>query len=104
VVMAIRVQHEVGGNLAELLTTVAVTLRERDRLRRQVRALSAEGRLSGWILGGLPVVFAIYLSLVRPEYLSPLVHTPLGWLLLAVAAVLYLTGAIWMSRVVRVEV
>jgi tight adherence protein B len=104
VVMAIRVQHEVGGNLAELLTTVAVTLRERDRLRRQVRALSAEGRLSGWILGGLPVAFAIYLSLVRPEYLSPLVHTPLGWLLLAVAAVLYLTGAIWMSRVVRVEV
>lgn len=104
VVMAIRIQHEVGGNLAELLTTVATTLRERDRLRRQVRALSAEGRLSGWILGALPLVFATYLSLVRPEYLSPLMHTPLGWLLLTAAAVLYVSGAIWISRVVRVEV
>jgi tight adherence protein B len=104
VVMAIRVQHDVGGNLAELLSTVATTLRERDRLRRQVRALSAEGRLSGWILGLLPLVFAIYLSLVRPEYLSPLVGTPLGWLLLGAALVLYVSGAIWMTRVVRVEV
>jgi tight adherence protein B len=103
VVMAIRVQHEVGGNLAELLTTVATTLRERDRLRRQVRALSAEGRLSGWILGALPVVFTVYLSLVRPDYLAPLVHTPLGWLMLATAAVLYAVGMIWISRVVRVE-
>ena len=49
--MAIRIQREVGGNLAELLTTVAATLRERERLRRQVKVLSAEGRLSAWILG-----------------------------------------------------
>ena len=61
VVMAIRIQREVGGNLAELLTTVAATLRERERLRRQVSVLSAEGRLSAWILGLLPIVFALYL-------------------------------------------
>ena len=67
VVMAIRIQREVGGNLAELLTTVAATLRERERLRRQVQVLSAEGRLSAWILGGLPLVFVVYLSLVRPD-------------------------------------
>ena len=67
VVMAIRIQREVGGNLAELLTTVAATLRERERLRRQVQVLSAEGRLSAWILGLLPPVFALYLVLVRPE-------------------------------------
>jgi tight adherence protein B len=54
VVMAIRIQREVGGNLAELLLTVAATLREREFLRRHVRALSAEGRLSAYILGGLP--------------------------------------------------
>ncbi len=65
VVMAIRIQREVGGNLAELLTTVAATLRERERLRRQVSVLSAEGRLSAWILGLLPVVFALYL-VARP--------------------------------------
>ena len=54
VVMAIRIQREVGGNLAELLLTVAATLREREYLRRHVRALSAEGRLSCYVLGGLP--------------------------------------------------
>ena len=82
VVMAIRIQREVGGNLAELLTTVAGTLRERERLRRQVRVLSAEGRLSAWILGLLPPGFSLYLLLVRPEYLRPLVTDPLGWLML----------------------
>ncbi len=60
VVMAIRIQREVGGNLAEVLTTVAGTIRERERLRRQVRGLSAEGRLSAWILGALPPVFGTY--------------------------------------------
>ena len=54
VVMAIRIQREVGGNLSEILNTVADTLREREYLRRQVRSLSAEGRISAWILGALP--------------------------------------------------
>lgn len=104
VVMAVRIQREVGGNLAELLNTVAETLRERDRLRRQVQTLSAEGRLSGWILGALPLVFAVYLTLVRPEYLRPLLTTPAGWVLLGFAAVLLASGIFWVSRVVRVEV
>src|SRR6185436_19499046 len=72
IVMAIRIQRDVGGNLAELLSRVAETLRERERLRRQVSALSAEGRLSGIILAALPVVFAVYLALVQPEYLDPM--------------------------------
>jgi tight adherence protein B len=104
VVMAIRVQREVGGNLAELLSTVGDTLRERERLRRQVRVLSSEGRLSGWILGLLPVVFATYLVLVRPEYVQVLWTTPLGWLMLITAGVLLTVGAFWMTRVVKVEV
>ncbi|HET9657846.1 MAG TPA: type II secretion system F family protein [Kineosporiaceae bacterium] len=104
VVMAIRVQREVGGNLAELLNTVADTLRERERLRRQVRALSSEGRLSGWILGLLPVVFATYLVVVKPEYVQVLWTTPLGWLMLVTALVLLTTGAFWMTRAVKVEV
>jgi tight adherence protein B len=104
VVMAIRIQREVGGNLAELLTTVANTLRERERLRRQVKVLSAEGRLSAWILGLLPPAFTLYLLLVRPEYLRPLVTDPLGWLMLSVAVILLAVGAFWMSRAVKVEV
>ena len=78
VVMAIRIQREVGGNLAELLNTVAETIREREYLERQVLALSAEGRLSVWILGGLPPGFMAYLLLANREYLEPLISTPIG--------------------------
>jgi len=104
VVMAVRIQHEVGGNLAEVLTTVSDTLRERDRLRRQVRTLSAEGRLSAWILGLLPVAFALYLSVARPEYLTPLFTEALGITMLVTGAGLLAVGAFWLSRVVKVEV
>jgi len=103
VVMAVRIQREVGGNLAELLTTVADTLRERERLRRQVEVLSAEGRLSGIILGALPVGFAAYLLVTRPQYLAPML-TPFGVVLLVTAVVLLLVGGLWVARVVRVEV
>ncbi len=66
VVMAVRIQREVGGNLAELLTTVSETLREREYLRRQVRVLSAEGRFSGYVLAALPPIMFVYMLLVRP--------------------------------------
>jgi tight adherence protein B len=103
VVMAIRIQREVGGNLAELLTTVAETLRERERLRRQVEVLSAEGRLSGIILGALPVGFTGYLLVTRPEYLAPML-TPFGLIMVAGAVLLLGVGGIWVARVVKVEV
>jgi tight adherence protein B len=104
IVMAIRIHREVGGNLAEILSTVAATIRERERLRRQVRGLSAEGRLSAWILGGLPPVFATYLILVRPTYIAPLFTDPLGITLLIVMVALMSLGIFWLSRVVKVKV
>ncbi len=104
VVMAVRIQRDVGGNLAELLTTVADTLRERERLRRQVKVLSAEGRLSGWILGGLPVVFFLYLAIANPSYLHPLWSTPLGIAMLLLSMILLAVGAFWLTRVIKVEV
>jgi tight adherence protein B len=104
VVMAIRIQRQVGGNLAELLLTVAATLREREYLRRQVQTLTAEGRLSAWVLGGLPPVFLGYLMLSQGDYVSPMFHTALGWVMLSVAAVLLAVGAFWMSKTVKVEV
>ncbi len=104
VVMAIRIQREVGGNLAEVLSTVSSTLRERERLRRQVQVLSAEGRLSAWILGLLPLVFALYLVLVRPEYLQPLVTTAFGWILVGLGVILLVVGGLWLRKVVKVEV
>ena len=103
VVMAIRIQREVGGNLAELLITVSETLRERERLRRQVRVLSAEGRLSGGILSALPVVFTTYLLIANPTFLAPLISVP-GMVLIGFAVLLLLVGVFWMSRVVKVKV
>ncbi len=104
VVMAIRIQREVGGNLAELLLTVAATLREREYLRRQVSVLSAEGRLSAFILGGLPPFFVAYLALARPTYLAPMIHTSIGWGMIATACVLMTVGIIWLKQAVKVVV
>lgn len=104
VVMAIRAQRQVGGNLGEILLTVTSTLREREYLRRHVRALSAEGRLSAWILGLLPPVFLTYLALTNREMVTVMFTTALGVALLVLAAVLMLVGTFWLSRVVKVEV
>ncbi len=104
VVMAIKIQREVGGNLAELLLTVAATLREREYLRRHVHALSAEGRLSCYVLGGMPPGFLAYLALSKPDYVHPMFTTPIGWLLFAGMGILLGVGILWMSKVSKVDV
>ncbi|MGE0818741.1 MAG: type II secretion system F family protein [Candidatus Nanopelagicales bacterium] len=104
VVMAVRIQREVGGNLAEVLANVAATMRERERLRRQVEVLSAEGRLSAVILVLLPLLFIVYLVIARPEYLGVLYTTPLGILMIIVGIMLLIGGSFWLRKVVKVEV
>jgi tight adherence protein B len=104
IVMAIRIQRDTGGNLAEVLATTVDTLRERERLRRQVWALSAEGRLSAYILIALPILMGLWLFLTRRDYLAPLWTTSTGLVMLFGAAGLLVVGSIWMSRWVKVEV
>lgn len=103
-VLAVNVQREVGGNLAEVLDTVANTMRGRDDVRRQVKVLSAEGRLSMYILGALPVLVALYLRVVNPSYLSLMYETRIGLVLLGTAACLYILGFVWMRKVVKIHV
>src|SRR5258708_5430582 len=103
-VMAIRIQQGVGGNLAEVLLTIADTIRERAFIRRQVRALSAEGRLSAYILVALPLVVATWLFVSSATYMRPLYTTPLGEFLLVTATSLLLIGTYWMHKVIKVEV
>jgi tight adherence protein B len=103
-VMAIRLQQQVGGNLAEVLATVGQTIRERAQLRRQVRALSAEGRLSAGILTVLPPLLFAALLVLNPSFLQPLVSTRLGLALLAGAALLLGLGILWLRRLVAIEV
>jgi tight adherence protein B len=103
VVMAIRIQHEVGGNLAEVLLTTATTMRERARLRRQVKALSAEGRLSAYILLGLPVLMSLYMITLRRDYVRPLYTEPMGIGMLVLGVLLLVAGTAWMRKIVVVE-
>jgi tight adherence protein B len=104
VAMAIRIQRQVGGNLAELLSTVAATMREREYLRRQVSSLSAEGRLSALVLGSLPPLFLLYLCLTNWDYVHPLFTDVRGLIMLIGAAAWLGVGVFWMSRLVKVEV
>jgi Flp pilus assembly protein TadB/Mg-chelatase subunit ChlD len=104
VVMATRIQREVGGNLAEVLQTTVNTIRDRGRLRRHVKSLSAEGRLSGWVLVGLPIVLGTFMFTFRRDYLRPLYTEPLGILMLIGGVGLLGVGIFWMWRTVRVEV
>jgi tight adherence protein B len=104
VVMAINIQRQVGGNLAELLNTVAGTMREREYIRRQVAALAAEGKLSAYVLGGLPPGFMLYLLLANRTYVMVLFTRPLGLLMLGGGAVILSAGIFWMTRIVKVEV
>lgn len=102
-VMAVRIQREVGGNLAEVLQTTVDTMRERGRLRRHVRALSAEGRLSAWVLIALPIVLSLFMFVYRRDYMMPLFTDPSGLTMLIGGGLLFVTGIVWMTRVIKVE-
>lgn len=104
VVMAVRIQRQVGGNLAEVLMNTVATMRDRSQTRRHVRALSAEGRLSAYVLVGLPIFLAGFLFWFRAEYMRLLYTTLVGIVMLACAAVLVVLGSLWMRKLVRVEV
>jgi len=103
-VTAIKIQRKIGGNLAEVLETVAKMIRERETLRRQVRVLSAEGRISVVVLTVLPILIAAYLMVVNPEYLRTLTTTTPGIVISVSAGVLMALGYLWMRRIVRLDV
>ena len=103
-VMAVRIQREVGGNLSELLLTVADTMVQRDRLRRDVAALTAEGKISAIILGLLPIGLGIFMWLSNPTYMAPLSQTSLGQVLLGVATVTAGAGFLWMKKIINIEI
>lgn len=103
-VMAINIQREVGGNLAEILDTLANVIRERNTIRRQIRVLSAEGRLSVWILAILPVAIGLYMAKVNPDYIKLLFTTQIGLVMVVVAVSLMILGVLWMRKLVRIRV
>jgi tight adherence protein B len=103
-VLAVNIQREVGGNLAEILDNVADTLRERATIRRQIRVLTSEGRLSAWVLALLPVAIALYMFAVNPDYISLLFTTTIGLVMLITSACLLVVGIFWMRKIVDIDV
>jgi len=102
-IAALLVQREVGGNLNELLGNLASTIRERFRMDQEVRALTAEGRISGYVIGVLPIALAIIINFMQPEYLKPLYTTETGTTLLKVAFGLELTGFYFINKASKVN-
>jgi tight adherence protein B len=103
VVQAIRIQQTVGGKLADLLFTLSEFMRAREEIRREVRVLTAEGRLSAWVLGGLPVFVFFSVKTMNPEYLDPLMHMP-GVLALGGAGLSVAFGVGLILKMVKIEV
>lgn len=104
VVTAVFVQRETGGNLAEVLDKIAAVVRGRFRLHRRVRTLSAEGRLSAWVLTLVPFALAAVVSITTPTYLPMLLEDPVGKQMLAFATVAMVVGIFWVSRVIRIRI
>ena len=103
-VMAIEIQREVGGNLAEVLQTVADTMLQRNRLRGEIRALTAEGRISAVVLGALPFVLFGFLFFIAREYLEPLFTDTRGWIAMGVGVALMVLGGLWLRKIVDIEI
>ena len=103
-IIAVLIQRESGGNLAEILGSISTIIRSRLKLVAQVRVLSAEGRMSAWILGLLPFAVMLVLALVNPDYVSLLWTDPTGIRLLWYAAGMILFGVIWLRKVIRIRI
>ncbi|MDI3269326.1 MAG: type II secretion system F family protein [Bacillota bacterium] len=103
-VTAIQIQRQVGGNLAIILETIASTIRGRLQVLAEVRVLTSQGRLSGWIVGLLPVALLLFMAMANPSYVQPLFTTTVGWVLLLVGLVLEGIGALIIRKIIQIEV
>jgi tight adherence protein B len=102
--VALLIQHETGGNLAELLDNISTIVRSRIKLMGEVRTLSAEGKLSAWILSLLPFGAGLMINLVNPGFLSVLWTDPAGLTIVYGALLMMAFGIWWMSRIIKIRV
>ncbi|WP_173443091.1 type II secretion system F family protein [Selenomonas ruminantium] len=104
VITAVLIQREVGGNLAQILDNIGDTIQERIRMKREIFALTAQGRLSAWVLILLPFLMALFLYIFSPDQLTILIDDPLGRLALMISMLLELIGYVVIQKIVHIEV
>ncbi len=103
-ITAVLIQHEVGGNLAEILDNINYTIRERVRLKGEIRTLTTQGRMSAWILTALPFLIGSFIMMASPSYIVPLISTPEGYIMLAGAAVAEIVGILVIRKIIQIQV
>ncbi|MBB5335084.1 tight adherence protein B [Pectinatus brassicae] len=103
-VAAVLIQRQVGGNLAYILDTISATIMSRIRMKREVKTLTAQGRLSGVVLALLPIFLAVILYIINPQYLQPLLTTPTGHMAIGGALISELVGFWVIQRIVDIDV
>lgn len=104
VVTAMSVQREVGGNLAEVLDAISFTIRERVRIKGEIKAMTAQGRITGYVITALPFALGGFIYLVNPEFMSGLFTDPCGWIMMGVSLVMIVLGYLAINKIVSVEV
>jgi tight adherence protein B len=103
-VTAIGVQQQVGGNLAEILDTIAFTIRERVRIKGEINTLTAQGRMSGYLVAFLPIGIAVVLNMINPAFMAPLFTQTIGRILLGVGGVMMIIGFFAIQKIVSIKV
>lgn len=104
VVTAVLIQQQVGGDLAHILDTISETIQDRIRMRREVKTLTAQGRMSGWVLAALPFALGAFISVVNPSYIEPLFTERIGQMAIAFGIVMVLIGFFVIQRIVDIDV
>ena len=104
VVTAVLIQQQVGGDLARILDTISDTIQDRIRMRREVKTLTTQGRMSGWILILTPIALALFMLSSDPHYLDPLFKHPIGQMILIAIIIMEIIGAIVIKRIVDIEI
>jgi len=102
-VTAVLLQRETGGNLVEVLEQISAVIRGRYRFQRRVRTLSAEGRMSAWVLSMVPVVLVVILTIVSPDYLPVLFKTDMGQKLMLGSSIMMCVGILWMRKIIQIK-
>jgi tight adherence protein B len=103
-ITAINIQGKVGGNLAEILDTIGHTIRERVRIKGEVRVLTAQQMISGYVLTGLPIILGIVLYMINQDYIGQMFTDPCGWIMLGTAALMVALGFLIIRKIVNIEV
>jgi tight adherence protein B len=104
VITAVLIQRSVGGNLAEILDNVAHTMRERERIRGEIRTLTSQQRMTGYVIGGIPIGLLVIFGMISPEFTGTLFTDPLGRMMLGAAAVSETIGFVVIQKIVNIEV